>query len=80
MRIIDRQAKEATQMKVCPMRRSFDQDFINILSMNRRFCAVIQRMQQAWRSGYHTVGEQNRIQLMEPALWRILEPDFEIVN
>ena len=37
MRIIDRQAKEATQMKVCPMRRSFDPDFINILNGNRPF-------------------------------------------
>ena len=80
MRIIDRQAKEATQMKVCPMRRSFDPDFINILNGNRPFCAEIQRMQQAWRSGYHTVGELNRIQLMEPRLWRIWEPEFEIVD
>ena len=74
MRIIDRQAKEATQMKVCPMRRSFDPDFINILNGNRPFCAEIQRMQMAWRSGYHSIREIDRIQQMEPASWQILQP------
>ena len=83
MKTIDRQAGEATQVKVWPMRHSFDPVFINILNMNHRFCAEIQRMQQAWRSGYHTVGEVNRIQLMEPASWQILEPkriDFQALD
>ena len=71
-------------MKVCPMRRSFDPDFINILNGNRPFCVEIQRMQQAWRSGYPAAGEINHIQ-MEPASWQILEIrenhiDFETLD
>ena len=73
MRIIDRQAKEATQMKVCPMRRSFDPDFINILNGNRPFCVEIQRMQVAWRSEYHAPRVQNRIRKFEPASWKIVQ-------
>ena len=80
MRAIDEQAKKARGKDVLPLMVFLKKDIIDILNRNHKFCVGIDKMQAVWRNEYHTVRELNRIQQMEPALWRILGPDFEIVD
>ena len=61
MRIIGREAKKATQKKVCPMKCLFDPNFLDILNKNGRFGI---RIQQTSRSGHHMVEKR---QPEEPA-------------